>query len=486
MAAVVVCGGGPIGLMVAMMLARDGHDVTVLEGDQAEPPATSVAAFADWDRRGVAQFRQPHNLFPRFRAVVDEELPGLTERLVAAGCVWMDPLAGLPPHLADPGDGDDDRFRFVTGRRPCIEWTIADAAGDAGVSVRRGVAVAAPLAGDSVLLGVPHVTGVVLGDGTEVRADLVVDAMGRRSPLSRWVTDLGGTAPVLVSEDCGFVYYTRYFAGPELPEMRAGALTEMGSFSLLTMPGDNGTWSVTVFASNHDRELKAVREVPAFDRLLKACPEHAHWLEGEPVTDVLAMAGIVDSRREFVVDGSPVVTGVVAVGDAWGCTNPSAGRGLSVGAVHAQALRRTLGRHLDGAVDHEALARDWHDVTESSVTPFWRTQIAMDRVRLAEMEALRDGREVPARESPLDLLLESLDSDPVLLRAGVEQLLCLDTADAILARPRWLPDSRRSARRRPRASRAAPTGRDWSSSSPAERGWRRISGGRAGSRSSDR
>jgi hypothetical protein len=27
---------------------------------------------------------QPHNLFPRFRQVCDEELPGMTERLLAA------------------------------------------------------------------------------------------------------------------------------------------------------------------------------------------------------------------------------------------------------------------------------------------------------------------------------------------------------------------------------------------------------------------
>jgi hypothetical protein len=31
---------------------------------------------------------QPHSLFARFRQVCGEELPGMTERLVASGCLW--------------------------------------------------------------------------------------------------------------------------------------------------------------------------------------------------------------------------------------------------------------------------------------------------------------------------------------------------------------------------------------------------------------
>ncbi|MCV2488363.1 FAD-dependent oxidoreductase [Geodermatophilus sp. YIM 151500] len=434
MGSVVVCGGGVVGLAAAMMLARDGHEVTVLEADADRAPAAPAEAWEDWRRAGITQFRQPHNLFSRVREVCDGELPGMTGRLLDAGCVWVDPLATRPPALADwQPSPDDERFRFVTGRRPVVEAVFAAAAeATPGVTVRRGVRTAALRTGPAALDGVPHVTGVRTDDGAELTADLVVDATGRRSRSADWLSAAGARPPAPESQDSGFAYYTRYYTGPERPQRRAPGLTPMGSISVLTLDGDNDTWSVTLFGRTRDAPIKALRGSVAFERVMAACPRHAHWLDGRPITDVLVMAGVVDRYRSPVVDGTPVVTGLLTVGDAWACTNPSAGRGISLGMVHAQVLRRAVAAHLDRPAE---LAASFAAATEAEVEPFYRGQLAADRVRLAEMAAAGgDGPPVELR-SPVVALLGAGMTDQVAFRAFVELLTCLATPQDVLSRP---------------------------------------------------
>src|SRR5215211_8210809 len=155
--------------------------------------------------------------------------------------------------------------------------------------------------------------------------------MGRRSRLPEWLRAAGAPAPMHEeAEDSGFIYYTRFFQGT-LPQPMAPFLTPLGSFSVLTLPADSGTWSVTVFVAAGDRPLKAVRHEDRWAALLRACPLHAHWLDGEPLGGIEAMGGVLDRYRRLVVDGRPLATGVLPLAEAWACTNPSLGRGIALG-----------------------------------------------------------------------------------------------------------------------------------------------------------
>lgn len=429
MAEVVVCGGSVIGLTAAMMAARDGHHVTVLEADANEPPPDPTQAWNGWNRKGVPQFHQPHNLFPRAREVMDHELPELTEALVDAGGAAMDPMASLPPTLSDrsplPGD---ERFRYVNARRPVVEAVLAHAAAATdGVTIRRGVSVRG-LRAEAANGRPAHVTGVHV-DGDVLGADLVIDATGRRTKLPEWLRGLGPD-PHVESEDSGFVYYTRYFRGPDRPPTLGPALMPMGSISILTLVGDNGTWSVTVFTASSDTALRPLKDPDRFAQVVRACPLQAHWLDGEPITGVEVMAGVLDRYRRYVIDGRPLATGIVPVGDAWACTNPSAGRGISIGLIHAQRLREAMRAGID-----DDLEVHFDAATEEHVTPFYRNQIAADRVRVAQMEAIRNGEEPPPDDPMRAAVTAGMLVDPVLFRAALETIMCLGLPQEVFARP---------------------------------------------------
>jgi 2-polyprenyl-6-methoxyphenol hydroxylase-like FAD-dependent oxidoreductase len=380
---IIVLGGGVCGLAAGLLLRRDGHDVTLLERDGAPVPATPGEAWERWERDGVAQFRQTHYLTPRGREVLDAELPDVLAGLEAAGGLRMDALASMPPAVAAQGPRPgDERFVTVNARRPTLEQVLGRvAAEEPGLELRRGTAARELLV--QAYDGVTHVSGVRTDAGEDLLADLVVDAMGRRSPLPRLLEAAGAPAPYEEAEDSGFLYYTRYFRGT-LPQLLLPPLTPIGTFSVLTIPADDGTWSVTIYAAAGDQPLKRLRDPAHWTALVRACPLHAHWLDGEPITGVMPMAGIVDRYRRL-----SGVTGLALAGDAWACTNPSLGRGMTLALVHATRLRDVVREHLD---DPRGFAAAWDAVTEAELAPWYRETVEEDRDRLREMEALREGR----------------------------------------------------------------------------------------------
>jgi hypothetical protein len=117
---------------------------------------------------------------------------------------------------------------------------------------------------------------------------------------------------------------------------------------------------------------------------------------------------------------------------AWACTNPSSGRGLSVGLVHAQLLRQAVRDHLD---DPAALARAFDESTERLVAPFYWSQVRGDRARVAEMTALRDDRPWSPPASPMTGLVKGAEYDADLFRAFTEAIVRLATTQEVLARP---------------------------------------------------
>jgi 2-polyprenyl-6-methoxyphenol hydroxylase-like FAD-dependent oxidoreductase len=445
MGRVVVVGGGPIGLASAILLGREGHEVTLLEKDAQSAPATAIQAWGDWQRTGVAQFRQAHAMHARFRHELDAEFPDVRNDIVACGGRRMSLMSGLFKTLDDPSPlPGDERFDTITARRPVVESAFARAAENApGVKIIRGVSVAGPIADGTLVDGVPHVVGVRTKDGNEYRGDLIIDAMGRKSEFDEWVVGIGGRAPFEEKLDMGFAYYTRHYQcrdGFE-PELRRAPVTLLSTLLTVSVPTDNETWCVAVIGMSGDKPMKALRENEVWERVVRAVPHLSHWIEGDPIHDVLPMAGSMDRYRRFIVEGSPVVTGLIAVGDAWACTNPTAGRGISLGLGHTIALRDLTRSLFD---DPYQLAVAFDAATEERFTPWYRQQIDRDRDRVAAITAAIEGREPPKPDAtnPIVRIQQAFATaaahDPEVGRAFAEVLSALTLPQEIMARPGML------------------------------------------------
>lgn len=440
MADVVIVGAGVVGLGTAMLLADDGHQVTVLERDPASPPDGTDGAWDSWARRGVNQFRLPHSFLGRYRALVDAELPRVAAAIEAAGGLRHNPLLAIPEEIRGPERPGDRQVEILTGRRPVMEMAMASVAEETpGLKIRRGVAVAGLVTGPEARSGIPHVVGVRTESGEDVRADLVVDICGRRSPLPRWLSEAGLPPLHEELEDSGFTYYGRHYrsADGSLPFAFGAALQPLGTISSATLTADNGTWSVVVITSSTDRALHGLRDVDRFEKLVGSLPLVAHWLDGEPLEDrIVTMTKIEDRWRSMVVEGEPIVTGLAAVGDAWACSNPSFGRGASIGMLHGVVLRDTL---RDAAGDDPyGLAVAFHAATAREVEPWFMWTRFQDRHRLAEIERLIGGERYEPDDERWELQ-QRLDAaamrDPDLLRMAIRAALVLDPLDQAMAAP---------------------------------------------------
>jgi pimeloyl-ACP methyl ester carboxylesterase len=416
-----------------MLLAGDGHQVIVLERDPEGPPGDPVEAWERWQRPGLNQFRMAHAFLGGFRAVVDAELPGVSKALQDAGGLRLNFIRDVMPAEMSGGWQDgDERYEWLTGRRVLVEAVLAAAAESTpGVEVRRGTAVAGLTGGASALTGVPHVTGVRTRTGEDIAADLVVDMSGRRSALPGWLQDIGARRPSEELEDSGFLYFGRHFrsADGSVPPLIGPAQIHWGTITSLTLPADNGTWAVVVVTGSRDTALRSLREADRWEAVVRRLPLVAHWLDGTPIDDgVAVMARLEDRCRGFVADGNPVATGVVAVADSWACSNPANGRGASIGMLHALTLRDQL--RAVGLDDPAAFAAAFHTATAETVEPWYRATLTSDRHRLGEIEAGIRGAAYDSPD-PAYQLERALDAafgqDPECARASLDIRFVLRT-----------------------------------------------------------
>ncbi len=383
---VVVLGGGIAGLAAARLLAHHYPRVLVLERDVRSEAATPEEAFQSWERSGVPQFRHSHAFLARLRLVLLAHMPDVLERLRAVGVREIALASMAPPGMDFPPREDDDEVVLLACRRATFEWALlASVRTFPGVEVREGVQVAG-LVGKSIDGGRPTVRGVRLDDGTVIDAALVVDALGRRSPMPAWLAGIGAKVPRERSSETGVLYYTRFYRlrRSRAPRGTTGLVAgDLGWVKIAVFPGDADTFSITVGPPTDDKGLKGLSDPEAFERFVTSFPEIAPWRAAgvsQPIagaaTPVLAMGQLRNRMRHFVDASGPLAPGLLVIGDAAYHSNPIYGRGCPSALLQASLLYEAVGRH---PRDPMAAAIALHRLSEAQVRPFWEAAVVSDR-----------------------------------------------------------------------------------------------------------
>jgi 2-polyprenyl-6-methoxyphenol hydroxylase-like FAD-dependent oxidoreductase len=332
---VVVVGGSSTGLLAAAALAGAGRDVTVVERDHFPVDALP--------RPGVPQGHQAHVFLYRGLQAAEELLPGLREDLIAAGAVpvnsghllWLTEFGWMPQR--------ESVFDIVSSTRPLLEHVLRRRVlALPHVEARQGVRV----------LGLQRHAGVWqvrLDDGSDLDADLVVDASGRTSRMPRWLADLGVDVPEPLTVDARVGYATRiYQGGPDLLADCAGIMISATPDTLRgggALPGEKGYWIVSTVGFGQHRPPRDNRGFESFLDSL-ADPALADLVaQCQPVSDAQIHRQTQNVRHPYErVLHWP--DGIVAAGDALCAFDPVYGQGITVGAIQALQLRQAAVRGL--------------------------------------------------------------------------------------------------------------------------------------------
>ncbi|MER5759411.1 FAD-dependent monooxygenase [Streptomyces sp. NPDC002082] len=365
----VVLGGGFAGVLVARVLSRHVDEVTVVEGGRY-PAGPGV-------RPGLPQAFHSHVLVTAGAQALDTLLPGTLEALLARGAHRR----GLPDGaLILSADGWFRRHETGAFMVSCSRWLMDHvirqrALADGAVTVRERTRVLG-LVGDASRVTGVRVTGED-GSGETLRADLVVDATGRRSRAGQWLTAIGGPGVEEEVVDPGLAYSTRIYRAPpglaaDLPAIMVHPRPSSGrpGYGATLFPIEGGRW---IFTLTGTRAARPPVDEPGFTdgaRSLRS-PIAAELLAAaEPLGGVRPFRATANRRRYF--ERLPLPDGFLVIGDALTAVNPVYSHGMSVALLGAVRLDRELAERgarpsvlpaVQAAVA-EAAAESWRMATE--------------------------------------------------------------------------------------------------------------------------
>jgi 2-polyprenyl-6-methoxyphenol hydroxylase-like FAD-dependent oxidoreductase len=340
---VVVVGARCAGAATAMLLARAGHDVVMVDRSR---PSTDTNSTHSLVRGGVVQLARW----------------GLLDDVVATGAPE---IRSVSFHHA----GEVTRRRvtdragvdfLLAPRRHVLDDLLAGAAEDAGAELVTGSSVTGVLRDGHRVVGVS--TRDASGDRRHLRARLVVGADGVYSSTARYV----GAATVERHDPAGAAFYT-YVGGVPWDgfEFHVGDRSFAGVFP--THDGEACVWLIRPVAELAHVVAAGADRLEAWLLALDECaPGLADRVRAGSITAPLrGSVGLPNHRRRATGPGWALV------GDAGYHRDPITGHGITDAFRDAELLARRTGQLLRGDLSETAALAAYQTERNDSLAPIF-------------------------------------------------------------------------------------------------------------------